>query len=179
MGFTVYIFTQLDNCGQKIAVQREPVEPNTGYKVCVGTHVCMGGCMCLYRGVCVCVCACVCACECVCMCVCVCACMCVCVCVNVGVHVHVHGNTCVQHTSDRIIEQKGNKTPTHVHIGAGHWMPNLENCGGGSKIFYGMPTLPTHPMSKLTQSDINSSSLRKYVLKHLHTHKKNNLGMYM
>ena len=28
------------------------------------------------------------------------------------------------------------------------WMPNLGTRDGGLNIFYGMPTLPTHPMSQ-------------------------------
>ena len=38
----------------------------------------------------------------------------------------------------------------HAHTGVGQWMPSLENWEGGLKIFFGMPTLPTLPMSKLT-----------------------------
>ena len=35
----------------------------------------------------------------------------------------------------------------------GHRVPSLENWGGGLKIFCGMPTLPTHPVSKLIHID--------------------------
>ena len=52
-------------------------------------------------------------------------------------------------------------------------MPSLENWGGGLKIFYGMPTLPTHPMSKLTYTDRQltetASRLRK-IYKYMYTY---------
>ena len=41
---------------------------------------------------------------------------------------------------------------THTHTKrAGHRIPSLENWDGALKIFCGMPTLPTHLVSKLTQ----------------------------
>ena len=56
-------------------------------------------------------------------------------------------------------KKKPNNPPSHEtnkqtnNQRVGHRVPSLENWGGGLKIFCGMLTLPTRPVSKLAHID--------------------------